>query len=116
MVSRDNNGEILAARAGTRVGTSPLKGEALALRLGVLLAEDHCWETAIFQSDAQVLIDQLSHSEVLPDWIIEEDVLYLKSRWQEHPNWQFCWIPSEANGLAHEVAHWCRRMDVVSDE
>lgn len=52
MVSRDNKGEILAARAGTRVGTSPLKGEALALRLGVLLAEDHCWETAIFQSDS----------------------------------------------------------------
>lgn len=61
----------------------------------------------------QVLIDQLSHSEVLPDWIIEEDVLYLKSRWQEHPSWQFRWIPREANDLAHELEHWCRRMDVV---
>lgn len=59
-VIRDDKGGILESRAGSRNGTSPLKGEALAIRLAVVLAEDMIWEDVTFQSDAQVLINQLS--------------------------------------------------------
>lgn len=47
-VSRDDKGGILESRAGSRNGTSPLKGEALAIRLAVVLAENMIWEDVTF--------------------------------------------------------------------
>lgn len=111
--SRDDKGTILEARCGSGAGNSPLKGKAIAIRLGVILAEEKNWEAVVFQSDARVLMDQISNMEMQPDWFIEEDIQFIRAKWSAHPCWQFIWIPREANGLAHEIAHWCRRVNVV---
>lgn len=51
------------------------------------------------EGDAQVLIAQLSNSNDLADWIIEEAMQYIRSRVQYHPNWNYQWTPREANTL-----------------
>lgn len=69
-------------------------------------AEEMGLRNIILEGDAQALVTQAVNSDVLPDWIIEAEVLTMRAMLSSHGQWIFRWIPREGNGMAHALARW----------
>ncbi|KAB1209388.1 PHD finger protein ALFIN-LIKE 4 [Morella rubra] len=90
-------------------GTHPLKAEALSAQLAIhLMEEENLVQACLFEGDAQLMINQIQDDAIQPDWLIEEDVLFIKSKLNDHSQWVFKWIPRNANEMAHRIAKWSR--------
>lgn len=106
-VRRNSEGQVLHCHAGSRAGTNPLKGEALAARLAVSAFENLAQERVLFEGDAQVLISQINDSASQPGWVIAEDVVLIRHYLATHPRWSLQWASRRCNYLAHNTAKWC---------
>lgn len=84
-----------------------MKGEAFAARLVVSQFWDVEDATVVVEGDAQSLIQQLQDPQSVPDWTIEEDVLFIQHRLSILSQGSICWEPHAANCLAHDLARWC---------
>lgn len=72
------------------------------------MEEENLVQACLFEGDAQLMINQIQDDAIQPDWLIEEDVLFIKSKLNDHSQWVFKWIPRNANEMAHRIAKWSR--------
>lgn len=55
----------------------------------------------LVEGDAQTIIQQIQDTDMLPDWVIEEEILFIRHRLRDLPSWSFQWEGRDANHLAH---------------
>ncbi|PON70489.1 Ribonuclease H-like domain containing protein [Trema orientale] len=112
-VGRDSQGVIVFATT-TRVNvTEPSVGEALALKEGLSQVLLRKLQPAVLESDCQELISTLQGS-LQPAWnicsIVEEILLMARCVGVI----EFSYTPRSTNYLAHNLAKWADRHNVLS--
>lgn len=106
VVCRNWKGEGIQARLNRLAGVVPIEGEARAARLACSLAEELGLQNLALEGEAQALVTRVVHTDMVPDWIIEAEVLTMRAMLKSHGQWTFRWIPRVGNDMAYALARW----------
>ncbi|KAL4383031.1 hypothetical protein GQ457_15G002040 [Hibiscus cannabinus] len=102
-VVRDEYGKIIKGETLSFISRSASIAEAIAVRLGVLLAINEGWIKAIFESDNKGVITRIN-SGMFNAWeskAVEMNIFSLK---ESHPCFSFCFVKRNCNKAADWIA------------
>ncbi|KAB1224617.1 hypothetical protein CJ030_MR2G009974 [Morella rubra] len=93
---------LLKIRLCRKIGSNPLKEEAIAARLAFSLAAEMNGGEILIEGDSLFLIDQI----LITDWCIDGEVTTIRKLLVDHVEWKVAWISREENYMAHYLAKW----------
>ncbi|KAB1212032.1 hypothetical protein CJ030_MR5G017882 [Morella rubra] len=87
-VCRNHKGELLCVRLKKARGSAPLKSEAIAARLAFNMAAEFMDQPVVVEGDSLMLVEQVLHTDTIPDWLIEAEVSTIYRLRQWNANWK----------------------------
>lgn len=102
VVIRDRRGSLINGSVDSAKVTSPLQGEALAIRKACGMMKELGMDRVEIESDKKLAI-KLSVSELDPPWEIATIIWDIR-QFREEMGVSFAWARRKANELAHLVA------------
>ncbi|XP_024195894.1 uncharacterized protein LOC112199065 [Rosa chinensis] len=109
VVARNSFGCLVFGLAMFTFTASPLVAEALAMRLGVLLALSLRASHFLFEVDSLQLVNLLSHSTTSTDWAVLPLVDHIRDLTVDLVSHSWVWTSKMANQAADHIAWLARR-------
>ncbi|KAL6218659.1 hypothetical protein ACLB2K_011869 [Fragaria x ananassa] len=112
VIARDHTGFLIAGKVLFTQAPTSLVAEALALRLGILLARTMTASHFIFETDCLQLVNMLSHSNPSTDWAVQPLVEHIQALTVDMGSHSWEWTSRLANQAADHMASLVRQRSV----